>query len=180
MISDLGAITCGYHPVGSNHYICSPQHGVMNGSFIVQGVLIGGGAFLLRRAFPSGRLSRIANALLLFAGASLTVVGFVPEDAGSSLHGIAAVIHLLSGNLGMLLLGISLLKQETPKRPALNRVGWVSLVMGVVGLTAIILLGFRHDFGIGPGAMERIGGYPLPLWLTSMGIYLLATGEADA
>ena len=102
LISDLGAVTCGNHPVGSErNSICSPLHAVMNTSFMLQGLLICGGAFLLRQTFLRGRLTISANTLLLIAGSSLTVVGLVPEDVGSPLHGIAAAIHLLCANLAM-------------------------------------------------------------------------------
>ena len=73
----------------------------------------------------------------------------------------------------MILLGLSLLQENLPRL-----VGAISLVMGTVGLMAILLFAFHQYLGIGPGAMERIGGYPLPLFLTGVGIYLLARGTA--
>ena len=173
LISDLGAVTCSNHPRGSDGYVCSPLHTIMNTSFIVQGVLICAGAFLLRQTFPRERRALIGITLLLIAGLSLTVVGFVPEDVGSPLHGIAAAVHLLCGNVTMILLGLSLLRENAPLA------GRVSLVMGAVGLLAILLFAAHHYLGIGPGAMERIGGYPLPLWLTGMGIYLLTRQPAE-
>ena len=173
LISDLGAVTCGNYPLESDRYICSPLHTVMNTSFIVQGLFIAGGALLLRRLFLSGQLAMTAYALPVVAGLSLSVVGFVPEDVGSPLHGIAAAIHLMSGNLALILFGLCVSRENAP-----SLAGKGSLVMGAVGLVAILLLGSHHYLGIGPGAMERIGGYPLPLFLTGLGIYLLSSDTA--
>lgn len=39
-ISDLGNVHCGLRTWPESRYICSPEHGLMNGSFIVLGVLL--------------------------------------------------------------------------------------------------------------------------------------------
>lgn len=169
MISDLGAVTCGVYPPGGARDVCSPWHAVMNTSLVIQGLLIGMGALLLRQRLAQERIGRAANTLFLIAGLSLMVVGIVPEDVGSPLHVIAAAIHLVCGNLALILLGISL----RPKRE-FSIASWVLLTLGCVGLTAVLLLGVGQYRAIGPGAMERIGGYPLPLLLTGLGLFLFA------
>ncbi|WP_157869299.1 DUF998 domain-containing protein, partial [Streptomyces hirsutus] len=39
-ISDLGNVHCGLRTWPESRYICSPEHGLMNGSFIALGVLL--------------------------------------------------------------------------------------------------------------------------------------------
>ena len=68
-ISDLGAMGCAPSPD-----VCSPLHALMNGSFLLQGVLIVAGALLVWPLFPRGPLWGIALGLV---GASGLGVGIV-------------------------------------------------------------------------------------------------------
>ena len=87
-ISDLGAAD-------------SPRHWVMNGSFVIQGVLISVGAILMRRLFPAKWSYQLALLLFLVSGIGVLVVGLVPEDSVAQVHRLAALVHLLAGNLAM-------------------------------------------------------------------------------
>ena len=91
-ISDLGSAN-------------SPRHWVMNGSLIVQGVLISVGAILMRRLFPAKASYRVALMLFLVSGLGVLVVGLVPEDTNAQVHRVAALAHLGAGNLAMVLMG---------------------------------------------------------------------------
>jgi hypothetical membrane protein len=84
-ISDLGAT--------------SSLHWLMNGSFVLQGLLIFFGSVLLHRLLP-----RIAVVLLIIAGLGVLVVGLVPEDTNARLHLQGAAAHFLGGNIAILLL----------------------------------------------------------------------------
>jgi hypothetical protein len=66
-ISDLGAVRCGavLHRSG---VICSPWHGLMNGSFILQGCLIFAGSLLVRRLFPRGQLCGVGLWVIAVSG----------------------------------------------------------------------------------------------------------------
>ena len=87
----------------------SPLHWVMNGSFVVQGVLISVGAILMRRLFPAKASYRVALLLFLVSGLGVLVVGLVPEDSNAQVHRVAALAHLLAGNLAMILIGLAML-----------------------------------------------------------------------
>jgi hypothetical membrane protein len=163
-ISDLGAAYCTNRPVG---YVCSPLHSVMNASFILQGVLITVGVALVSPLFPADRLGVAGIRFLGIAGPSLALVGLFPEDVNYRLHFAGAALHLVCAGIGMLLLGLSLLW----KMPARRSIGMVSTVGGGIVLTANALLVSGHDMGLGVGGMERLGAYPLPLWLTLMGLF---------
>ena len=166
-ISDLGATACADRPPGSGHFVCSPLHNLMNGSFFVQGFLIAGGAWLLNDAFPPGRLRNFGLSLLLAAGPALSVVGLAPEDALPGVHFCAAAIHLVGSNLALILLGASGVRSGKPIFSA-------ALAFGTLGLGALALLASGHTGALGPGGMERLGAYPLTLWLCMAGTWLFA------
>jgi hypothetical membrane protein len=140
----------------------SPLHWVMNGSFVVQGVLISVGAILMRRLFPAKASYRVALLLFLVSGLGVLVVGLVPEDSDAQVHRVAALVHLLAGNLAMILMGVSMLAGAARVRFR----GAITLLAGLLGLTALVLLGLGEK---DVGTFERMAAYPLTLWLTWMG-----------
>jgi hypothetical membrane protein len=145
-ISDLGALRC---PPG-----CSSLHWVMNGSFVLQGLLIFFGAVLLHRLIPS-----IAVALLAIAGLGVLVVGLVPEDGNARLHLLGAAANFLGGNLAIILL-------------AKRWKSWITFAAGSIGLLASFALAF-HGMGRDTGTVERLAAYPLPLILSWSGWRML-------
>jgi hypothetical membrane protein len=148
-ISDLGAAT-------------SPRHWVMNGSFVIQGVLISVGAILMRRLFPAKGSYRVALLLFLVSGLGVLVVGLVPEDSDAQAHRLAALVHLVAGNLAMVLMGLAMVAGAARVRFR----GAITLLAGLLGLTALVLLGLGEK---NVGTFERTAAYPLTLWLTWTG-----------
>jgi hypothetical membrane protein len=148
-ISDLGAAN-------------SPRHWVMNGSFIVQGVLISVGAILMRRLFPAKASYRVALLLFVVSGLGVLVVGLMPEDRDAQVHRLAALVHLLGGNLAMVLMGLAMAAGAARVRFR----GVITLLAGLLGLTALVLLGLGEK---NVGTFERLAAYPLTLWLTWTG-----------
>ena len=163
-ISDLGNTACAPYPLGSNMYVCSPWHALMNASFIVQGVIILVGIVLIYRAFPAGRTRTIGLVLLALAGPGSILVGLFPENVSSTPHTIGAAAHFISGNLGIAVLGIAIAvtRRQTP-------LAIFSISSGSVGLLATALFISGNYLGTGIGGMERIAAYPLPLWLIVIG-----------
>lgn len=173
-ISDLGAVACRMH-AGSGLWVCSPLHRLMNASFILQGMLIFFGAVLVRSRFPAGRAWTAARWLIAIAGPGVLLVGLYPEDVNLPVHDVGAIAHFLCGNLGVALLGLAM-SQWSPRT---RLVGSLSVFAGLVGLTATLLFFADIDLGLGVGGMERIAAYPLPLWLTAMGAFLLSTRRSN-
>ncbi len=134
----------------------------MNGSLIVQGVLISVGAILMRRLFPAKASYRIALMLFLISGLGVLVVGLVPEDHNAQVHQVAALAHLLAGNLAMILMGVAMLAGAARVRFR----GVITLMAGLLGLTALALLALGEK---DVGTFERLSAYPLTLWLTWTG-----------
>src|ERR1700722_11778089 len=94
-ISDLGAVRC------DGTATCSSLHWVMNGSFVLQGLLIVFGTVLVRSFFPSKLVYRIALALLVIAGIGVLEVGVAPEDVNFKLHMLFTADNFLRGQLAM-------------------------------------------------------------------------------
>src|SRR5882757_886891 len=94
-ISDLGAAN-------------SPLHWVMNGSFVLQGVLISVGAILMRRLFPAKWSYRVALLLFLVSGVGVLVVGLGPADRIAQVQRPGVMVHLGAGNLAMILIGLAM------------------------------------------------------------------------
>ena len=173
-ISDLGAVRCGavLHRSG---VICSPWHGLMNGSFILQGCLIFAGSLLVRRLFPRGQLCGVGLWVIAVSGLGVLAVGLAPEDVNLAVHGVGALVHFLGANVGMVLVGAGLLT-------ARGSGGWwegeavrgLTIFAGVLGLAGTLIFLSGNDAGLGTGWIERVAAYPLPLWLTGMGALLLA------
>src|ERR1700716_134925 len=65
-------------PNGTPGYVCSPLHAVMNGSFVLTGVLVIVGALLLWRIRPSSWLNDTALVLLVIMGLGKVLLGFAP------------------------------------------------------------------------------------------------------
>jgi hypothetical membrane protein len=169
-ISDLGAVRC---DVSSG---CSSLHWVMNGSFMLQGLLIVFGAVLVRGFFPAKLVYQIALALFVIAGLGVLEVGAVPEDVNFRLHLLGAVANFVAGNLAMILLGWVMIRRSVRERlPRLK--SWITFALGSVGLLATLTLAFRDTpswaaLGWHAGAVERLAAYPLPLWLTWTGFLI--------
>ncbi len=166
-ISDLGVPKCGTHYQGRT--ICSPDHALMNTSFIVQGVLFAIGVVLLAATLLSGRARRV---VIVLAGAH--AVGFLlvglfhgsPDGPGYSLalHVAGASIAILCANAIVILAG-SLKSLQLPRA---YRV--FSIAVGALGLLSEAFVGASASTA---GIFERGGVYSWLLWSVVTGVALL-------
>lgn len=84
LISDLGITACGPFSNGAYHVnVCSPLHGLMDGTFVVVGLLQILGAITTRRAWP--REAYPVLFLLVLADAGLALAGLAPENINLGL-----------------------------------------------------------------------------------------------
>lgn len=144
MISDLG--------IGSSAFF-------FNSSLFFCGILLIIAAYFLQK---SGYYLAFCF-LIAIIGIGLVGVGIFPEDTGIP-HLIAAALVFLSGSIAAL---ISFRIFSPPW-------SWVSVILGSIGLVAIILFIVNSNLGLGEGCLERIIAYPLLFWAMGCGAFLMA------
>ena len=91
-------------------------------------------------------------------------VGVFDMDNFSALHALSALLAFLFGNLAAVYSSKSV-------RPPLS---YLFVLLGLIGLSSLILLGAEVDLGLGLGGIERMVFYPAMFWVVSFGAYLLA------
>lgn len=173
-ISDLGNAHCALQPEPEPRYICSPEHGLMNGSFIALGTLLvvgaalAGGGALWRR----GRTAAVTRVLLAGAGVGFVLAGLAPADVNENQHVLGALLIMGAGNIGLLLAGFGLAGHvPAPLRRA----------TGLLGIAAIAALGLflaQRYLGLGMGGMERVAVFPLLAWTLTVGLHGLTRRAA--
>lgn len=162
-ISDLGATVCGEH---DGRQVCSPDHMLMNISFVGFGVTMFLGAILIYHQFRKNLGTAIGFGFMALAGVGTIMVGLFPENSMGDFHYIGALLALLVGNLGVLVLGFSLYAP-----------GWLktySVITGIITLSALLLFVIDIYLGIGIGGMERLVSYLQAIWMIVFGLYISA------
>lgn len=163
-ISDLGNAHCALQSEPEPRYICSPEHGLMNVSFVALGVLLAVGAALTGGAlWRRGRTAAVARLLLAGAGVGFVLAGLAPADVNENQHVLGAVFIMAAGNIGLVVAGFGLAVQV----PA--RLRWGTSLLGVTAITAFGLLFSHHYLGLGMGGMERVAAFPLLFWALALG-----------
>lgn len=156
VISALGAATCTEY--------CSPDHGVMNATFVAVGVLTAAGAALLVPQ-TTGR-DRTGWLLIAASGLATSAVGFLPLDVSSAAHNLAAQIHWTLQVAGMIVLATGSVGRD---RRALG-LAVACTAAAVIGGAAFLTPG---TWGLGAGLSERIALDSLNVWTIGMGVLLL-------
>jgi len=144
MISDLG--------VGST----AP---IFNFSIICFGILLIASAYLLHTA--GTKLWFVTSLALIGIGAA--GVGIFPENIFVP-HAICAMTVFIVGGL------CAILGYRVFYAPW----SWFSPILGVITLTAFILLVVKVYLGLSSGGMERMIAYPLLIWALGTGAYFMA------
>lgn len=176
-ISDLGNTACGmFHvPHGTPYYVCSPDHGAMNASFVIFGVLTIAGAVLLRRIWPAGHLAHWVLGLWVLSGLGKIIVGLVPENTHIGLHLLGA-LNVPLGSVAILLLSLAI-------RRTSHAVSVIGIVVAVVGLAGSVLStggefsGSSAYLGLGVGGAERLASYPGTLWMLMIGVIAMVSAR---
>ncbi len=150
-ISDLG-----------ERSLCA-AHAVMNASFFAQALLIAGAALLLPRRLAPG----VPRAALLLAALGLAVVALAPADVNSNLHISGARLHFAAGSLGLLLWGAPGMFRSRAR--AVAGAALCAAAVAIAGDMLLIVASGPIVNLLGPGTVERMAAYPLPLWLAFTG-----------
>jgi hypothetical membrane protein len=139
-----------------------PSALLFNTSVFLQGTLMIAGTFFLRRAFNK---TILAILLILSALGSLGV-GIFPENM-EPMHSISASLIFLFGGLSAIY-SLTVLKHP---------VSLLSVLLGILSLSAAGLFVLQQYLGIGVGGMERLIVYPILIWMLMFSGYLMASPE---
>lgn len=167
-ISDLGVVQCGVMVDGRN--LCSPLHAVMNGGFIVEGLLFFVACWLLKPVFTgfAEKIFLLFGFLHGLGGVLIAIFHSEPQGLmlGSiTMHQFGAVLAIIGGNLTLLSAGWS--RWNSPQWRIYSRLSWV---LGVIGLLNVMIL----TTGVLPtGLAERGSVYSITFWQIFTGVYLL-------
>jgi hypothetical membrane protein len=160
-ISDLGNTACQTY---SGRFVCSPDHWLMNVSFIVLGLAMFAGSWLIYHEFRRNRYSCYGFIGMGIAGIGTILVGLAPENINGVVHFIGALLAFGVGDTALVLFALTLSIGKSMRA--------YTLLSGIVGLTGLALYASGHYLQFGLGGMERIAGYPQTLWLIVFGAYM--------
>lgn len=176
-ISDLGNAHCAMQSEPQPRYICSPEHGLMNASFIALGTLLIVGVTFSGALWRRSATAIVARFLLACAGVGFALAGLAPADVHENQHVLGALLIMALGNIGLLLAGIGV----TDDVPGPLR--WATSLLGVTAIMALGLFLSHRYLGLGMGGMERVAAFPLLVWALSAGVrglYHQASRTQDA
>lgn len=162
MISDLGATE------PPNSIIIQPSSSIFSASMFVCGLLILAASFFIQRAFRKLKLT----VLLGLFGTGVLGVGIFNGSYGD-IHAIFALLAFLMGSLTAI---ASFRVQKAP-------MSYFSIILGGIALLDLILyyiMGGASPFAIfGLGGLERWIAYPILLWVTGFGGYLMGCSHSN-
>jgi len=139
-----------------------PAANVFNGSVILLGLLAFGAVYVGRRLFD-----RVLLILLLLTGIGAVGVGVFTEDFPG--------LHTIMSFIAFAFAGLSAIWSYRFVKPPLS---YLAIVLGVLGLLALVLFAAQVYLGLGHGGMERMIVYPILAWAMSFGGYLMAEAPA--
>jgi len=160
-ISDLGAFCNGVFPAAGVCVIYQPTSTIFNSSVFLLGLLLVIAAYVFWRPLRW----RTFSLLVLLTGVGAMGVGVFPE--------IFPVAHEITSDIAFIFAGISAIwAYRLTKSP----MSYLSVILGVVNLVAVVLFTANILFGLGVGGMERTIVYPVVLWAVGFGGYLMSSG----
>lgn len=161
MISDLGATE------PPNSIIIEPSSAIFSAAMAISGLLITVSAYCIYRAFRK----RTVTALIALFGVGVLGVGIFNGSYGS-IHGIFALIAFVMG-------GLSAIASYRIGRAPMS---YFSVILGGTALLDIFLYYFMGEASpfmvLGIGGLERWIAYPILLWVTGFGGYLMGYSQS--
>jgi len=147
-----------------------PSALIFNSSVFLLGLMVVVSAYFVHSSFRS----RLATGLLVLAGLGAMGVGVFTENS-PAMHEIVSDIAFIFGGL------LPIAAYRLVRKPF----SYLSVAMGVLSLSAMVLLsaqyslglGEQYYLGLGPGGMERMIAYPILLWEVAFGGHLMASSQ---
>jgi hypothetical membrane protein len=146
-----------------------PSAIMFNAATILLGLMVLISAFLIYR----GCKERFFCLLLAIFGAAAMGVGIFPGDAGI-IHGLVALVTFVTSSLS------AVAAYRLERRPF----AYISAVIGIFSLIVLFsafFLGESSPFwmAFGGGGEERLIAYPVLLWVTGFGGYLMGAPSTN-
>ncbi|WP_255335349.1 DUF998 domain-containing protein [Methanosarcina sp. KYL-1] len=161
MISDLGATE------PPNSIIMQPSSTIFGATMAVSGILIIAAAYCIHRVFGN----RAVTCSLGLFGTGVLGVGTFNGSYGD-IHGIFALLAFVAG-------GVSAIASSRVERAPLS---YFSVALGGIALLDLFLYYFMGETSpfaaLGLGGLERWIAYPILLWVTGFGGYLMGDSQS--
>jgi hypothetical membrane protein len=141
-----------------------PSALIFNSSVFLFGLMIVVASYYIWR-ISKGKLVTV---MFLLAGIGAMGVGVFPESV-EVIHPIVSLIAFLFG-------GLSAIAAYRLEKPPLN---YISVIMGLIALIALVLFITQNFLGLGKGGMERMIAYPIILWIIGFGGYLIGSEDKN-
>jgi len=129
-------------------------------ALVMFGLMVLWASFLLRQRDKKSRLWL----LLALSAIGAIGVGVFDMDNFRELHGLSALLAFLFGNLA------AVYSWKAVRPP----VSYLFASLGLIGISALVLLIPEIDLGLGLGGIERMVFYPAMFWLLAFGAYMMA------
>jgi hypothetical membrane protein len=142
----------------------SPSREVFTLGTLLFGAMTVVGALLLRTRFPQS----ILWLMMLVSGVGAIGVGLFNEHT-MDVHATFALLAFVVGNLA------AVYSYTVVRRPF----ALVFVILGVMGLIALVLLATSNLLGMGAGGMERMVFYPGVFWAMAFGTFLLTSDATE-
>ncbi len=155
-ISDLGAT----EPPDS--VVEQPSATIFNTAMIVCGVFV----LVASACIQVGCRRAVPTIFIALFGLGVLGVGIFPGDHGN-IHAVFALLAFIAGGLAAI---VSYTLATSPFH-------YFSIVLGAVALAMLVLYSIMGDSspvaGLGIGGVERWVAYPILMWVTGLGGYLM-------
>jgi len=138
----------------------SPSRWIFTAAIILFGLMALVTAALLRQR--SGK--SWVWLMLALSGIGAIGVGVFNENDFPEAHSVFALMAFLFGNLAVI----------WSSKMVRSPLSYLFVLLGLVGLSALVLFGADIYLGLGAGGMERMIFYPAMFWAIGFGVYLLA------
>ena len=155
-ISDLGA-TC-----RATCTLVQPTSTIFNSSVTLLGLLALVSSYFIQRGFRSCMFTF----LVFMTGIGATGVGVFPETAG--------VIHHIVSLITFVFAGLSAIASYRLQRAPSS---YLSVLLGLITLSALALYVSNIFLGLGPGGMERMIVYPALIWALGFSSRLMTSSS---
>ena len=167
-LSDLGA-TC-YNatmPTPGSCEIFQPSSIIWNTVLSLVGILTIASAYMIYR----GLGNRLFSSLVGLFGLGALIAGVVPENVGLTTHNLAARVSFVAEAIAAVT--VYRVKLEAP--PHFRYLSMLFGLISLAGLAIMLSLSFAtlESSAIGYGGDERIIVYPLFIWETVLGVFLI-------